>query len=403
MLTSEHAIVEFSSGRAIADQLTQNKHRHYLDYAERMLAIYGNGVGSQRRQLHRAVEALFIDEPDCPVRRVAAFCKLLDDKSTYRTDPRSESARLRLAAFSAAARFHPLVRQPDRLFEYAETKIKQQIAGQLGMSPEQMEQELYADVMAFQRLEEFEGYGSPAALLSRYNVAQLQACLYRAERVTVEAGEDFKTILRYAKLARLLHEIERVGPSRYRLIFSGPTSILRETRRYGVSFAKFLPALLACGGWRMHAVVKTPWNMPATLMLCADDGFTSHLPAPSEFDSSLEKALADKFGSYRDGWQLIREGAIVHDRQNAFVPDFVFRHRDGVEVLLEIVGFWTPQYLEHKRRTLRRFRRHRIVIAVPERSLREGAIIGEDVLVYKTVVKLKPLLAMLERIRSERL
>ncbi len=36
-------------------------------------------------------------------------------------------------------------------------------------------------------------YPDAAALLRRYNVAQLQAALYRAERLVVTASEDFKT------------------------------------------------------------------------------------------------------------------------------------------------------------------------------------------------------------------
>ena len=74
MLTSEHAIIEYKAGRAIPDRLTQNAHRHYVDYAERMLAIYQEGIGRQRRWLHRDIEAVFADEPDCPVRRIQAFC-----------------------------------------------------------------------------------------------------------------------------------------------------------------------------------------------------------------------------------------------------------------------------------------------------------------------------------------
>ena len=55
--------------------------------------------------------------------------------------------------------------------------------------------------------------------------------------------------------------------------------------------------------------------------------------------------MADKFGPTRDGWQLIREGEILHEGQKTFVPDFTFRHEDGTQVFLEIVGFWTPEYL----------------------------------------------------------
>ena len=77
MLTSEQSIVEFKSGRAIPDRLTQSRHRHYTEYAQKMLSVYCNGISQQRRWLHHEVESLFADEPDCPIRRIQAFCKLL--------------------------------------------------------------------------------------------------------------------------------------------------------------------------------------------------------------------------------------------------------------------------------------------------------------------------------------
>jgi hypothetical protein len=217
----------------------------------------------------------------------------------------------------------------------------------------------------------------------------------------ISATDDFKTILRYAKLAHLLHDIVRSGPSKYEITFSGSASVLHETRRYGVNFARFLPALLACKGWKMTASVKTSWNRSAELIISGKDGFTSHLPSPDQFDSTLEESFAEKFGTERNGWQLIHEGRILHDHQKTFVPDFTFRHKNGTEVLLEIVGFWTPEYLAHRRETLQQFRHHRIIIAVPEKSLSEGANIRENVLVYKTALKLKPLIRILERIRAE--
>ena len=193
-----------------------------------------------------------------------------------------------------------------------------------------------------------------------------------------------------------------LGASKYKIVFSGPCSVLRQTRRYGVNFARFLPALLACSGWRMTAYLKAPWGQPVKLRLSDQDGLTSHLPPPDEFDSSLEENFAGRFGESRDGWRLIREGEILHEHQTAFVPDFVFRHEDGTEVLFEIVGFWTPEYLDHRRKTLARFRQHRIMIAVPETSLREGATPSENVILYKTTLKITSVLETLERIRAQR-
>jgi predicted nuclease of restriction endonuclease-like RecB superfamily len=401
MLTSEQSIVEFDRGRVVVDRLTQGRHRHYIQYADRMLVIYRRGIGQQRRWLHRQVEGLFADEPDCPIRRIEAFCRLLDDKSTFHTDAHGQASQLRMSVFTKAALYHPLVQTPDRLFKHSEAQTKTQIAGDLGMSWDQIEQSLYADVMAYQRLERFDGYDDGQALLSRYNVAQLQACLYRAEHLFITTTQDFKTILRYAKLARLLLEIDRLNTSTYRITLTGPASVLDRTRRYGVGFAQFLPSLLSCRDWQMTAIVQTPWKGQARLTLTDKDGFRSHLPPPDQFDSGIEAALADKFGTERDGWRLVREGVILHDRQKTFVPDFVFRHEDGTEVLLEIVGFWTPQYLALRRATLKTFFNHHILIALPQASLRDGAVLTDRVLVYKTAVTLPPLLAALESFRSK--
>jgi len=401
MLTSEHAIVEYSRGRAVPDRLVTSRHGHYVRYARQMLDIYRDGAGRPRRDLHRQIEAVFADEPECPTRRIQAFCKLLDDVGAYRTDPRGKAAKLRLEVFAIAAGLHPLVTRPDRLFEHGHLDAKAAIAEQLGREWPEIAAALYADVIAYQPLESFEGYADAGALLSRYNVAQLQACLYRAESMTVEATEDFTTIVKYAKLAKLLHEIRRLAPSRYRISLTGPASILRATRSYGVNFARFLPALLACKGWSMSAAIQTPWKTTAALELSSRDGFTSHLPPAKAFDSSVEQRFAEKFGPQRDGWRLIREGEILHRGQTTFVPDFVFRHETGIQVLMEIVGFWTPEYLAAKRQTLRRFADHHILIALPERSAREDAPPGDNVILYKTALKLAPVLEALKRVQSQ--
>jgi len=368
-----------------------------------MLTIYGNGINKQRRQLHKQVEKLFIDEADCPVSRIAAFCKLLDDKSAYQTDPDGNATKLRLKVFSMAAKYHPLVNEKDRLFEHDENDTKQGIANELEMSWDEIDQSLYSDVMEFQQLNEFEGYDSAAAFLSRYNVAQLQASLYKAETLKIWASDDFKTILRYAKLARLLHDIKRTGPSKYEITLSGPVSVLHETRRYGVNFARFLPALLACKNWKMSATIKTPWKTTAKLNLSDKDGFSSHLPEPDEFDSSVEEAFAKKFGTERDGWQLIREGEILHKNQTTFVPDFVFRHKDGNEVLMEIIGFWTPEYLAHRRETLRKFHKHNILLAIPESSLKVDADSAKNVVPYKKAILLKSVMEFLNKLQDQKL
>ncbi len=366
MLTRALAIADYDHGHVYPDRLTRHKHARYVRHAERMLKIYRSGIGRTRQELHRAVHEVFAREPDCPVRRIDAFAKLLDDVSRYEHDRRGEAAGLRKTVFRLAAAAHPLVRCPDRQFPHEEAEAKAKIAAQLGRSWNDIDRELFADIREFHRLESFGGYADGLSLLARYNVAQVQAAMFDAASLTVWADQDFKVLLRYAKLAGLMHTIRSTGSGRYEFRFDGPASVLRVTRRYGVAMAKFLPALIACRGWRMHAVVHTRrrgWNVG--LDLSPEDGLTSHLPAPEEFDSRVEEDFARAWGSEkRDGWMLIREGEVLHRGQKVFVPDFAFRHDDGRSVLLEIVGFWTPEYLEAKAKTLRTFSGHRILLAV---------------------------------------
>ncbi len=403
MLTSEHAIVDYDFRSRVAkpDRLTRMNHGRYVDLAEKMLIIYRDGAGLTRRELHRRVEYLFDDEP-CNTRRISSFCKLLDDAGEYYPDGGQKAARMRLKVFRLAAKKHPLVerKQTETLFgalENEESVVKQEIADDLGLSWQEIDDLLYADVISFHRLKTPPNYATAADLLSHYNVAQTQAALYKAQSAAITADDDFKTILRHVKLCGLLHEISRLDSSTYRIQLDGPASILRNTARYGVRLAKLLPALLTCVGWTFTANVKTPWKTTARLDLSPNSGLRSHLNAPPAFDSSIEESFAEKFGEERDGWKLIREGAILHKHQKTFVPDFVFRRVDGQEMFFEIVGFWTPEYLKAKLDTLKIFSNRNILLAVCEN---EGALEvfkewTDNIVPYKTGIKLAPVLEKL--------
>jgi hypothetical protein len=401
MLRSEQSIVHYANGRAIPDRLTRITHRHYLDYAQRMIAVYRTGGGSVRRELHRSIRNILAIEPDCDRRRIAAFCKLLDDAGEFDTDRRGAAAALRLKVFSRAAEFFPLVTEPDQIFERSERETKQRIAGELGKPWEEIDAALYLDVIDRQPLLSFESGIAPEDLLSRYNLAQLQACLYKSQQMIVTASDDFAAIIRYAKLARLLIEVRRTSAGVYRIELSGPSTVLRQTGRYGVNFARFAAGLVACAGWELQARVTTPWNAQAQLRIRAGDGYRSHVQVPGEFDSQVEASLASAWGEVRDGWRLVREAGILHQGQTTFVPDFLLKHADGRNAFLEIVGFWTPEYLAAKRKTLATFKDHRIVLAVPKRTAKIEAD-AAGIVVYKTRVDPEAVVRAVEALNSPR-
>lgn len=371
MLTREQTLVVYddATGCAVPDRLTRRTHRRYAAYAQQLLAIYSQGIGTTRRELHQQVENALATVADCPRRRIAAFQKLLDEAADYDGDAGKQAARLRQRVFSLAARYHPLVTRAEGIYCHLAAEVKQRIATELQRSWEEIEAELFCDVIEFQRLKKFNGYASAAALLARYNVAQTQAALYRAEQLMVWADTDFKLVLRYAKLGGLMHSIRRESNGSYCFRFDGPASVLRRSTRYGVAMARFLPGLLACRQWRATAKILNRWGKRYRLELSSQDGLHSQAAVAEEFDSELE---AQFVAAWHDGqcagWSLHRETEILHAGQSVFTPDFVLTGPTGRRVLLEIVGYWTPEYLEHKTRQLEKFADQDILLAVPAQT-----------------------------------
>jgi predicted nuclease of restriction endonuclease-like RecB superfamily len=389
MLTAAHRVYHWDSRtRSISSDRLEDDALAALEPA---LAVYRARLGQARGQVRNAARrALTGLRPD----RVEPTVKLLDDAATYER-PAARCAERRVEIFEAAALRHPLLDAGDGLAL---------LAGAFSPAPATLGEgleRLYGDYPEFHRLAGFPPDYTAETLRGDYDLAQAQTLLYAATAVTVEAGRDFKHILRYARLARLLHRVERSGPDAYRFVLDGPSSVLRRTRAYGVDFARFLAALVRLPDWRLAAQIelRKGWR-PSTFTLAAADGLGARATPPAEFDSSLEAALARKFGRARAGWRLIREGAVLAlGGGRLLVPDFVFRHADGTEVALEIVGYWTPEYLADKLRRLAAVRGANLVVAVPRPLAVRAGRLPAVVLPFKRRLLLRDLLPRLEGFR----
>lgn len=397
MLTREEVIWAYDGNRVVPERLQKIRDRHYTDLAERMLSIYRNGLGQTRRQLHQQIEGVFEQVDQCPPRRIAAFQKLLDEASVFDEGKRWNTVRQKV--FGLAAKQHPLFYdQHEELFGHSATTVKMEIARELKMDWEVIEENLFADIKYFQRLKSFPGYANARALLSRYNVAQAQGVLYDAIRMHLDVGSDLKRVVTQIKLARLMHTIERAPKGHHRITVDGPASVLAETQRYGRAMARFLPTLLACDNWQLSADIK-PKRGSGRLQYILDSkcGLSSEATPMNDFDSSVESSFAQKWGSKtHQGWQLYREDIILHQHQKVFIPDFSLRHSDGAEVYLEIAGFWTDDYWQRKRETLSAFANHPILIALPKKHLSQLPECRFPVILYGSSITLKAVLEALQ-------
>jgi predicted nuclease of restriction endonuclease-like RecB superfamily len=416
MLTKQQRVYHWiRPGRLISSDRLEDD---CLPHLARGIAVYRRMIDRQRGHVRNAARAAMSAlRPD----RVEALIVLLDEAATYEWPRGSRQAEVRLRLFEAAAAEHPVL-DPERARALLDPERARALpdSGQARALPDSGQARplldgarsraasaappasfLYADYPEHHRLSAFPDDLTPEALRDDYDLSQAQALLYDAIRVTVEATGDLKHIVRYARLARLLHRIERLRGGGYRLVFDGPNSVLRHTRAYGVDFARFLAALVQARGWIMKAeiVLRRDWR-PLTFALSDADGLRSRLPAPSLFDSSLEETFAGKFGPRRGGWRLEREAAILDAGEALVVPDFVFTHDDGTGVAMEIVGYWTPEYLAEKVAKYARVRDVNLIVAVrKELAVRAGEL-PADVLVFKSGILLRDLMPRLERFRQ---
>ncbi|MFM7927290.1 MAG: DUF790 family protein, partial [Pirellula sp.] len=97
--------------------------------------------------------------------------------------------------------------------------------------------------------------------------------------------------------------------------------------------------------------------------------------APSKIDSGVEEQLIESWKIMQllaegnpelAGWQLIREGELLVRGQRVFFPDFTVITPTQERVLVEIVGFWTPEYRRHKSQVLEAFFDTPLVLAIPQ-------------------------------------
>lgn len=350
----------------------------------------GARLGQVRNAARVALEGL---RPD----RVEPVIQILDDTAAYDWPRGRAQAERRVRVFERAAREHPL------LARAAVAPIVDEVLGERPAQHEDLVALLYGDYPEFHRLTAFPADYMAEDLRADYDLAQAQALLYSAMRVTVECQADFRHIVQYARLSRLLHRLERAGTGGYRFTFDGPNSILRHTHAYGVDFARFLAGLVRARDWRLSAeiVLRKGWR-PLTFAVSAADGLRSRLPAPAAFDSALESALAARFGTEREGWRLRREAAVLEAGGALLIPDFVFTHADGTEVALEIVGYWTPEYLAQKFSKLARVKSPNLLVAVPRSLALEAGLLPKATLPFRSRILLRDLLPRLEAFRRKR-
>ncbi len=417
----------------------------YLAMAGELAELFRRQVGRSRGALAEALRDYEGDSLDYPV--IRGLAAVIEARCKFDSQPPADPTDLRADVF----RRGPVTSKPDLFSPTTRQGALAETAAHYGLTSEGVETALFADLAEEQILVDAGEPLAPGDLIARYNLEVARGILYWAREVRLVVGDGYKDLFKYIKLFKLMYTITplqpppsggrlkfppphrggaapsppataapalspphwggaRGGAGGYHITLYGPISpFVKSTIRYGVQFAKFLPALLLCASWRMEADVQPP-GVPGRepLLYTLDDRteLRSHFKSSGAFDSRLEADFAAefeaKYGGAKRKWELAREDELILVGDAVMIPDFSFTHRkDGRRALLEIVGFWHPQYLRRKLAKVRQAGRKDLILLVYQSAnLAEGefeAASAGEVLTFTRKPVLKEVLAAVER------
>jgi predicted nuclease of restriction endonuclease-like RecB superfamily len=166
--------------------------------------------------------------------------------------------------------------------------------------------------------------------------------------------------------------------------------------------ANFLPALPLCDRWEMTAEILVDETTGKTRQFTLDhaEDLDSHYSAGERFDSDVERTLAQKWERANTEWELVRENDVFDLGAEVMIPDFAIEHPDGRRAILEIVGFWTPEYLDAKLEKIQQVEADNLVLAVSERldcASEEFGSAADRVLWFKTGIHVYDLVEIAEQ------
>lgn len=375
--------------------ISSSKSGRYYSIAAAVVELYSSFTGKTVGELEERLEDALGSAPDYKVYR--GLAKMMSDYVTVVPPTDMDCEALRMQVFNMAAENGPIVRKPDLMFSNSVGNEVARISGELGMTVEQLSAALYGDLHENQIIHDIDSTITPDQLIDRYNTALAQAMLYRATRMIIDVYDGYRTVFKYIKLSRLMHSVRSYNGG-YRIDIDGPLSLFSNVERYGISMAKFLPAILKCENWRLAAKVNVG-DGEKLFRLSPKLGLKSHYRDEPVFDSAPEEAFFTKFTrNKRSKWTIEREGSILDLKDTVLIPDFKFTHADGRVAHLEIVGFWTPEYLKKKISKLSRISEKNVIVAVPESRNCSVDTFEGRVIFYKSRLLIKDVLPALEEI-----
>ncbi|AEM56894.1 hypothetical protein HISP_06550 [Haloarcula hispanica N601] len=347
--------------------------------AARVLGIYQGHVGESRGTLVAALTDVEREADDFKL--VRGLAKLVEREATFGTQALVDPVRARRRVFEAAADVG-VVTEAERQQALSEA------ADHFGTDAETLADTLYADRDSRQILTDVDSRWGPAELRTQYDLSLAQTALFDATEVRVRSS-DPKALVSAVKRLRLMYEIRQTANGR-EVIVTGPDALFSNTRRYGTRFARLLRTVAAASEWELTATIDDRGTERELTLSDADVSVPGVEPVTEvSYDSGVEADFAGRFAALDLDWDLIREPEPLAAGEHVIIPDFAFEWRPGADtgvrdtgrsgggsdgaasdapfrIFFEIMGFWTPEYVEKKLTRLDALEDVEMLVAVDE-------------------------------------
>lgn len=406
MLTIDLVRVIRRNGRIHVPVLKPAKKKLLQQYAEEYIAMARKHIGRTQGEFRAELaEAFRLATSD--FKMVKGVRKLVLDRCTFEARDDVDPRALRKALFTRAAEVRGSLGASEPF--YAAVVIEE-IAESMDISPEEIDECLYADLKENHRLTHFDEI-SPPALVEIFESAQKQAVLLRASKVVVRIRcadpGGYRLLFQRLKFRRLLYTIHREKEeNRYRIEIDGPFSLFKSVTKYGLQLALLLPVLEQSGGrWELDAdILWGKSRQPFNLHL---DGKEEKVITDSRVRLPDEVAqLLGQFRKTESSWKA-RVANKLLDLPGAglCVPDLVFTHKpSGARVYLEVMGFWSREAVWRRVELVEAGLPFNIIFAVSKRLRVSEEVLDKNLpgqlYVYHRVMSVNTILERLEKIRS---
>jgi len=305
-----------------------------------LIEAYKSNVGEKKKVLKALVAEL--EDKGYEYRFVRALSLLLDRKSTFICQCKVDPVDLRRKIFQASEQFGLPTTSENR------RKILEIVASKMALAVEDVEEDFYSDLDGELVLEKFSA-PSASELLGEYNLGLTQTLLFDATELSFTSSGNWQDLFHAIKKFGLIYEVYKDNGLWVKI--DGPGSLFKLTRRYGVGLAKLLPIIVSNSEWTVKA--KILWRFTNEIcdfnLECKKHATLlkkPYLPILT-YDSSIEEDFASHFQALASGWLLKREPEPVTAGKQVIIPDFSLE-KAGIRIYLEIVGFWTQEYLLRK-------------------------------------------------------